>query len=131
MKLLVDTSVIVDFLRQDDRSATWLYSLSQAKHHFLASIITHTELYAGKSVWEKQTAQQDLEHIFSGIKLIPLTQSISQKSGYLKAKYQLDLIDSIIAATALNQKLPLATLNQKHFSSIPSLKLLTPSSQQN
>lgn len=131
MNLLVDTSVIIDFLRQQEKTTTWLYLLSQPKNQLFASTITHTELFAGKSIWEKKSTFQELETIFSGIKLVPINETISQLAGKIRAKYDLDLIDAIIAATALDQKIPLVTLNQKHFSSIPHLKLFTPSSQQN
>lgn len=124
MKLILDTSVIIDFLRQDNKTNTWLYSLSLEKHQFATSIITHTELFAGKSVWEKQAARSELETIFSGIKLIPLTQSISTTAGKIRAQHQVDLIDAIIAATAIEQNLPLATLNPKDFSPLKPLKIL-------
>ncbi|OGY17466.1 MAG: hypothetical protein A2784_03595 [Candidatus Chisholmbacteria bacterium RIFCSPHIGHO2_01_FULL_48_12] len=131
MPLIIDTSVIIDFLRQEEKITTWLYLLSRSKNQLFASIITHTELFAGKSIWEKKSALQELKTIFSGIKLVPINETISQIAGKIRAEYDLDLIDAIIAATALNQNIPLATLNSKHFASITHLKLLTPSSQQN
>jgi len=41
-----------------------------------------------------------------------------------KKSKQIDLPDLLIAATAYQNKLPLATLNTKHFNRIDSLKLV-------
>lgn len=123
MKALVDTSVIIDFLRQKDKTTTWLYSLSQ-QHQLFASIITHTELHAGRNIWKDPTAYSELSDIFSALKLIPLTKIVSHLAGQIRSTHDVSLIDAIIAATALSQKLPLATINQKHFNKIPHLKIL-------
>lgn len=124
--ILLDTSTLIDFLRQKDKQATWLYQLAHSQNSLAASIITHTELHAGKSIWEKPTAKKELATIFSGIRLIPLTEAISKLAGKYHARYQLDLIDAVIAATAATSKHTLATFNQKHFQKIPGLKLVTP-----
>jgi len=121
-KLLLDTSVIIDFLRIKNKQETLLYKLSQ--EDISISIITHTELYAGKSVWEKDTAREELEALFSGITLLPLTQKISTKAGEIKAKHHnTGLLDCIIGATALVHDLPLVTLNVKDFEAIEGIQL--------
>ncbi|MBI2010187.1 MAG: type II toxin-antitoxin system VapC family toxin [Candidatus Chisholmbacteria bacterium] len=125
--ILVDTSVIIDFLRQKDKTKTWLYTLAQSSQMLSVSIITHTELYASKSIWEKPKALPEMRTIFSGLNLIPLTEAMSVKAGKYATIQDLHLIDAIIAATATVGKHRLATLNQKHFQKIPHLKLLTPS----
>ena len=122
--MLLDTSVVIDFLRQSNKSATWLYALAVEGHVFSASMITHTELYAGKSVWEKEVALGELRGLFSAIRLVPITETISQTAGKIRSVYNLDLIDAIIAATAVEEKITLATLNYKHFASVEGVKLL-------
>lgn len=122
-KLLIDTSVAVDFLRRKDRKNSLLFKLAQAKYQIYASIITHTELYAGKSVWEKPDARKDLEILFSGIQILPLQEEISKKAGEIKAHLNINLLDAIIAAAAYSSNLELATLNVKDFKNIKGLKL--------
>lgn len=125
-KLLLDTSVIIDFLRRKDKSESLFYKLSKEELHI--SIISHTELFAGKSIWEKQEAYEILLEVFKGVTIIPLIEDISEKAGYIRAYNQSNsLIDSIIAATALHHKLDLATLNMKDFEKIKSLSLLSQS----
>ena len=123
-KLLLDTSVIIDFLRRKDKSESLFYKLSKEELHI--SIISHTELFAGKSIWEKQQAYKIISEVFKGVTIIPLTEDISEKAGYIRA-YNLSnsLIDSIIAAAALEHSLELVTLNRKDFEHIQNLKLFS------
>lgn len=122
-KVLLDTSVIVDFLRLNDKADTLSYKLSVKKYSLLISIITHTELYAGKSVWEHSDAKRELETIFENLTVIPLTVGISTRAGRLRALNGLSTIDAIIAATALEKNVPLVTLNVKDFKGAPTLRL--------
>ena|SRR3990167_2750319 len=122
-KILVDTSVIIDFLRRKDRKNTLLFKLARDKNQIYISIITHTELYAGKSVWERQDALKDLKILFSGIKILPLQEEVSKKAGEIKAHHNINLLDAIIASTALLSKLELVTLNTKDFENIEGIKL--------
>ncbi len=123
-EVLLDTSIIIDFLRRKNKEKTKFYSLAANKAYLKISMLTHTELYAGKSVWEKEKAQKDLETIFGGLEILNLDPKISKQAGKIRANHTVDLIDAIIAATALEYKLPLATLNTNHFKSIPDLKIL-------
>lgn len=123
-ELLVDTSVIIDFLRRPDKAETRYYSLAAQGQQLAVSIITHTELYAGRSIWEHSRAKRELEVIFSGLTILSLEQRISEQAGHLKATHSINLLDAIIAATALQYKLPLSTLNVKDFKKIPELKFI-------
>lgn len=121
--LLLDTSVLVDFLRQRNKEKTRLYQLAGAHKDMGISIITHAELYAGKSVWESARAQRELAALLSGLMLIPITSEISQQAGQLRARSGVHLLDALIAATALSYRIPLATINAKDFASIRGLKM--------
>jgi tRNA(fMet)-specific endonuclease VapC len=121
-KLLIDTSVIVDFLRSKEKHSALLYQLANT-HHLAISLITHTELYAGKSVWEKPKARKELERLLSIFEIMPLTQDISKKAGQIRSKHGVDLIDALIAATASEFRLPLQTTNRRHFEKIEGVIL--------
>lgn len=122
-KILVDTSIIVDFLRKKDRENTLFFHLTNDKYELYISIITHTECYAGKSVWESRQAMNELEILLGEIKILPLEENISKKAGEINAKYGTDILDAIIAATSIIHKLDLATLNTKDFEKINGIKL--------
>lgn len=121
--VLIDTSVIIDYLRQKDKNKTILVRLAQNQPILFASIITHTECYAGKSIWEKKEAMEALKILFMDIKILPLEETISEKAGEIRAQYGTNIIDAIVASTTLSHKVELATLNIKDFENIKGIKL--------
>jgi tRNA(fMet)-specific endonuclease VapC len=121
--LLLDTSVIIDFLRRKDKENTLLYKLSE--EHLSISIITHTELFAGKSVWEHEKTRAAVSDVLEGVTIIPLSEEISRKAGQIKAKTGASLFDSIIAATSLLHHLEVVTLNNKDFETISELPIFS------
>ena len=127
MKLLIDTSEIIEFVRLKATEQTLLYKLAKAEHELLVSIVTHTELYSGKSIWEREEARQELEKLLRGITILPYDLELSMEAGRLKVVYNHpDLVDCIIAATAALHNLPLATLNTKDFVQIGEVELFSP-----
>ena len=122
--VLLDTSIIIEYLRQKDKEKTTLYLLAEEQNNFAISIVTHTEVYSGKSVWESKKAQTTIEVLLEEIIILKLDESISREAGKVRAKYNTNIIDAIIAATAIQHQLPLATLNTKDFKPIKGLKLL-------
>jgi len=124
MRVVVDSCIIIDYLRQTDKQQTDLYQLVLGKHDLFVSLITHTELYAGKSVWETKLAKKELIKLLNLLEILPYNQEISQEAGRLRAKYNINLLDAIIAATSLVLEIPLYTLNQKDFKKIKGLLLV-------
>lgn len=129
-KILLDTSVVIDFLRRKDKENTILYTL--LNQNLFISIITHTELFGGKSAWEDKKAKNQLTEFLTGVAIIPLNEDISKQAGYIKAhNYSKDTLDAIIAATAKENNYELVTLNRKDFIKIPGLKLFKENSIKN
>lgn len=123
-KLLLDTSVLVDFLRKKDKEGTLLVKILRAGYEPTISLITQTELYAGKSVWWKRKARKELEDLLAGLEIIALDEEVSRLAGQIRAKYRLGIVDAIIAAEAITSRLPLVTLNIKDFEKVKGLKIL-------
>lgn len=122
-RLLLDTSVIIDHLHKRDAKNTLLYSL--VEEELYVSIVTYTEVFSGKSIWESDEVKTKVEELFLALKILPLSTKISEKAGYIKAHYAGGSIaDSIIAATAVENGLELVTLNRKHFVNVEGVKFL-------
>ena len=85
--------------------------------------MTYVEGYAGKSVWENEVVKSDIDKLFLEFEIIEINTSLAEKAGQLRAIYNLSTMDAIIAATALEHNLQLATLNVKDFEKIPNLEL--------
>ena len=122
--LILDSSIIIDFLRKKDKEKTLLFLLAKGEYKLHVSIISVAELFAGKSIWQDKNAKEALESILSGMNIIFLSADIALKSGEIKARYDIDLIDSIIASTCILSSMSLATLNLKHFKKIKDLTIV-------
>lgn len=122
-KILLDTSVLIDFLRKKEKQKSVLVKLLRSEHTLAVSLITHTELYAGGSVWQKKEAKRELEKLLSGLEIIIPNLEVSKLAGKIRAKHQVNLLDALIAAEAITSYLPLSTLNLKDFGKIKGVKL--------
>lgn len=125
--VLIDTSIFIDHLRKQNKAKSILY-------HIVDGFVLHTstvvefELYAGATSEQKQS---DVGLVLMHCTVMPLTSFVAQRAAglyrQLRAANQLiEMRDILIAATALAYKLPLMTLNAKHFDRIPSLPLISP-----
>ena len=117
---LVDTSLIVDYLRENKKSASFLNSLNKV----IISTITVAEIYQGA---KNKKDLKSIKKLFKFFKILPIDEKISQLSLKLLEKYTLSngllILNSIIAATAMQNNLTLITGNFKHFKMIKGLKV--------
>jgi len=118
-KLLIDTDVLVDFLRGFPKAVKYLKTHSE---EVLISAITVAELYAGV----RDDERRHLADLISLFMVIPISQQIAEKGGLFKQQYHkthgVGLADAIIAATSVIGGAELKTLNTKHFPMIKGLR---------
>lgn len=120
MNLLLDTDVLIFFLRGDKRIKTLL----QFNDRFFCSSVTRKELLAkpGLSNRERET----ILSLLMRLRQIPVNSEIASLADTLYRKYRhqgLQIPDALIAATAIQKKMPLATFNRKHFQSLAELTI--------
>jgi tRNA(fMet)-specific endonuclease VapC len=123
--VLAATSLLIDFFRKSDKSKSQLISLVKKGYTFCICVITEYEIYSGATEQQLEYRQEFLKKIT----VINLDQSAVKEAvninNQLKAKRkQIDLADLFIAAIAVSNNLPVATLNKKHFTRIESLLLV-------
>jgi len=123
--VLADTSLLIDFFRKSDKSKSHLVSLIRNGYKFCICVITEYEIYSGATKEQMGYWQEFLEKV----DVIHLDQAAVKEAvninHILKAKRkQIDLADLFIAAIAVSNSLPVATLNKKHFERIESLLLV-------
>ena len=124
-RILVDTNIIIDFLRKRDKKHTIFYELfSQEENKPVICFITISELWAGKSMEEKQT-RKFVEELIKGCEILEPNIEIAKLSGEIlrKTNYSISLQDAQISAYSLYYNLPILTLNKKDFLKIPKIKL--------
>ncbi len=123
MQVCVDTSVVIDWLRQPDSEKTILYQLIANQHEISISVVAVAELYSGKSVWQYEQAKTRLDGVLAECRVLPLESEAAILAGELRVKYEVALLDALIAATAIQHNVELVTLNVKDFSKITELSL--------
>jgi len=121
----LDTSVLIDYYRKIDKSKSLFYLLTTQYKFFAVSAVTEYELYLGNSP-EQNIFWNDF---FSQIVVLPFDTKVVKQAVtiYKQLKQQnklIDIPDIMIAGTALQNNMPLATLNKKHFERINDLKLI-------
>ena len=124
--ICLDTSVLIDYYRKKDKSKSLFFKLTERYSVFAVSAVTEYELYLGNS--QEQNIFWD--DFFSRITVLPFdTRAVKQSvSIYRQLKQQsklIDIPDIMIAGTALQNNIPLATLNRKHFERIKGLNIIT------
>lgn len=118
--LLLDTDVIIDYLRGQVDAVAYIESLTNP---LLISAITVAELYGGVREGEERKA---LAIFVSAFELVPVSEEIAIQGGLYRRDYSkshhVGLADALIAATAEIRGATLVTLNVKHFPMLTSAK---------
>ncbi len=116
MILLLDTSVLIDVLRDRKDRRYLLAALTEEGHQFATSTVNIGEVYAGLRDGERSEA----DPLLSSLLRLPVTYEIGRRAGEQKRFYAargltFGLIDMIVAATALEHSITLLTDNVKDF----------------
>ena len=112
-RLLLDTDVLVDYLRGRDEAAAYLEARAEP---LLISAITVAELHGGVREGDEKTR---LAQFLGAFEIIPLDAEIARQGGLYRrdygASHGVGLADALIAATAALHQAQLVTLNARHF----------------
>jgi predicted nucleic acid-binding protein len=125
-RVLVDTSIIIEFFRKKKKDETFLHRLLNNNSILYISIITYFELLCGA---KSESLLNDTMQLLELFEIIDFSESEAKKAASifqdLKIKNSMiGLADIFIAATAIDHNLPLATLNHAHFEQVSVLQLL-------
>jgi predicted nucleic acid-binding protein len=116
MKLLLDTSILIDVLRHRNQRNEWLAELVRGGHTLSTTTLNVAEIYAGM----RPAEEEKTEALVSGLELYELSGSSARLAGNLKSArarkgYTLTLADTIVAAIAIDRGCALLTDNRKDF----------------
>ena len=118
--LLLDTDVLVDFLRGHSEAVAFVNAHSA---RIILSSIVVAELYAGVRGDREQAV---LEALISLFRVVPVSGEIAKTGGLYKRDYGkshgVGLADAILAATAESENAELKTLNTKHYPMLQGLR---------
>jgi predicted nucleic acid-binding protein len=123
MKILLDTSVLIDVLCARNNRRSLLANLLHEGHALTTSVLNVAENYAGMRPGEEaQTAE-----FLGGFECLELNLSAARMAGQLKNSWAkkgrtLTLADTIVAAIAIENRCTLFTDNRKDFP-MPEIQL--------
>jgi len=121
IKFLVDTDVIIDYLK-GIKPAKELFRTMEIGIY--CSILTKKELLSKTGI--SNSERKKIINLLSKINVLNIDNDINNKYNQLLLKYgekQNLIADYLIAATAWSKNLPLLTRNSKHFEKIEEIRL--------
>ncbi len=118
--IVVDTDVLVDFLRGHKKAATLITNHAD---RIILSSISVAELYAGVKGEDELAILGEFVSLF---RVVPVSADIAKAAGLYKRDYSsshgVGLADAVLAATADLENADLKTLNVRHYPMLKGLK---------
>lgn len=108
--LLVDTDVFIDHLRG-------AAELRAGRHRLHYSVVTRAELVAGTS------ATDLVAKLLGPFHELSVDRAVADRAGRIRRESGVRLPDALIAATALEHNLQLATRNRRDFDKVSGLRI--------
>ena len=108
--VLVDTDIFIDHLRGAQQ-------LTPGKHRLSYSVVTRAELFAGT------TATKAVSQLLAPFRELAIDRAVAERAGRIRRDTGFRLPDALIAATALEHRMNLATRNDSDFKAIPGLRI--------
>jgi len=122
-RFLVDTDIIINYLKGKGNAMDFLMRIVDERASGFFSVITEAELLSGSRNADDESA---IYSILDCMDAIGVERNIAVTAGKLRQKYyaayKVELPDAIIAATANEYELVLATANEKHFNIFKEIK---------
>jgi hypothetical protein len=120
---LVDTNILIYHTKGSQGTVDFIDSLiSQRSFH--VSILTKIEFLG----WDKHTPDgfEKCKRLIESAIIYPVDEDVADKAIELKREANIKLADAVIAATALLNKMKLATRNVDDFIHIKELEVINP-----
>lgn len=116
MSTLVDTSVLVDYLRGVQDARELLRPAIEREEALAASVLTRIELSIGMRPAERRAT----DALVAALDWLPVNDTIADEADRLARRYGrshsgIDAVDYCVAASAIVHGLELWTLNIRHF----------------
>lgn len=121
MNILIDSSLFIEHLRTfiPGKSTRLTYFVNQ-NYNIYFSIISVGEIYSGKSA---PSDEKEINSIFDMSSIIDINYELMKSAAVIRRTTHISLIDAVIAATALELHLPIATLNVKDFKKVKGVRI--------
>jgi predicted nucleic acid-binding protein len=122
--MLLDTDVLVDFLRGYPPAVSWLTSYSQPIG--VPGLVAMELLQGCRDLAEQQSVERELIRFALSWPTLGDCERAFQDFAAFRLARGLGLLDSLIAQTAIGLNEPLATFNVKHYGALTALQTVQP-----
>lgn len=124
--LCLDTNLLIDYLKGREPAATAVEKAVKSTVCFVTAITTY-ELLFGKARGNKDIGEDAL---LTMLTVLPLNEASAKRAAILhdsliRHNQDIGLRDVLIAAICLEHHIPLLTINEKHFSRVSDLQMMT------
>ncbi|MBI3194218.1 MAG: type II toxin-antitoxin system VapC family toxin [Ignavibacteriae bacterium] len=122
--ILLDTDIIIDCLRDYPPAIQWIEKINV---EIAVSVFSAFELFQGCS---NKIEIQKVQRLLKQVRHLWLSEEGSKTAlqlfTQLRSTQGIDVLDVLIAQTAIEKSLALNTFNTKHYKGIPNLTLIQP-----
>jgi predicted nucleic acid-binding protein len=124
--VFVEITILVDYLRGSDAAAEYL-DKARAEGDLLCSTVTQAELIVGSRT---RGEIREIDQLLARFQNEPIASGDSTRALTWLRKYYhsrgMGFHDCLLGAVAVRRKIPIATLNEKHFQGLPGVKVVRP-----
>lgn len=130
--IVLDTDVIVDFLRGDDDAVEAVEAWVSQGERLATTLVNAAELFRGvHGAPDPARAMEELNGLLRTIVLIPFDRPAAHRFGEIMAALDqagrpIPTADGLVAAMALGAGAKVATRNVRHFGRVAGLEVLVP-----
>ncbi len=124
-EIVLDTTILIDHLRGYGPAEPFIKKIENGEVTGKISMLTVAELFAGKDSanWRGMDEVMQLLDLFVKV---PVDEIIAAKGGMIRRDYGINIMDAIIAATALVNGSRLYTSNLEDFKPVKGLDAESP-----
>jgi len=124
--LLIETTILVDFLRGSAAAADYL-DAARPRAKLICSAVTKAELIAGSKTRGELRA---IDQLLDRFETEPIVANDSARALIWLRKFYhsrgVGFHDCLLGAAAARHRIPIATLNEKHFKALPGIRVIRP-----
>ena len=124
--VLIETTILVDYLRRSAAAADYL-DTARSQGNLICSAVTQAELIVGSRTRAELRA---IDHLLARFHIEPIDRNDSVRAlGWLRKYFHtrgVGFHDCLLGAASIRRRIPIATLNEKHFKVFPGIKVIRP-----
>ena len=121
MTYLIDTNILIDHLRGDKQATEFLLDVETGRAKGCVSVLTEYELLSVPQL--ESSEKREIERLLLLMPCLAITSWVARLAADFRRRYQTDIADALIAATAKARSATLVTRNLKNFQRIKGLRL--------